>query len=431
MTDTKKTAQLRAEVKDNLMKVILPFWKNNLKDEIHGGFYGKVDGNMIPDLKAPKSVVLNCRLLWTYTRAWKMLDDNECGELARRAFEYIRDKFWDPVYKGAYWMLTADGEAGEAEKRAYGQAFLIYSMAEYYRASGDEQAKALAMETLELMNHHLLLPKGGYADSATRDWQRDEWVNIWVKNRNGDAMLLNSNMHFFEAILSLAEATGDERVIASLRRQLEFILDTVVDHDLHHLKAGMDENGDRTDDEINFGHDAECSYLLVQAAELIGDNGLVEKAKRTAVEIVNQIYEEGMDKTNGGVYYVASCRTGEINRSKIWWVEAEAVTAFFNCYQLTGQEKYLDAAISVWEYIKQNMVNHENGDWYAVGKNQFTDSQLQKQEKSLIKVFSNGEMAGKGKCPYHNSRMCYEIMERTTQYYTAENPLSNIIKKGD
>lgn len=412
LTQAEKIVKLKAEVLENLETMILPFWKSQMTDYVHGGFYGKIDGNMIPDLSAPKSVVLNCRLLWTYTRVWELLDDKECKALAERAFEYIRNKFWDPIYKGVYWMVTAEGEAAEIEKRTYGQAFLIYSMAEYYRVSGNVQAKELAMETLDLMNSHMLLDKGGYADSATRDWQRDDWVNIWVKNRQGDAMLLNSNMHFFEAILSLAEATGDMKVIASLRRQLEFILDTVVDHNLHHLKAGMDEDGNRTDDEINFGHDAECSYLLVQAAELIGDRILIDKARETAVEIVAQIYEEGLDKTNGGVYYISNCRTGEVNRSKIWWVEAEAVTAFFNCYQMTAQEKYLDASISVWEYIKGNMVNHENGDWYAVGKNICADSELREQEKSLAKVFSNGEMAGKGKCPYHNSRMCYEIIAR-------------------
>lgn len=403
---------LKENMERNVRECIMPFWRDNLVDVQHGGFYGRVYEDLRPDRESPKSVVLNCRLLWAYTRAHEMLGDPVYRELAERAYHYICDRFCDPVYGGAYWMVTAKGEPSEVEKRTYGQAFLIFAMAAYFRAYGDFEALDIARRTLALLHTHAWQTGGGYVDSLTRDWLRDDWVNVWIKNRDGAALLLNSNMHLFEAILELAEATGDVVVMQALREQLVFLLEDMVDENLHHMKAGVDDEGQRIDHEINFGHDCECSYLMTRAAALLGEDSLIQKARQTAQDIVCHVLAEGLDQENGGLYYIADAVSGAINRSKIWWVQAEGITAFFNMFELTGQERFLDAAMSMWAYIETNMVNREMGEWDAVGRNPRSDVSLKNDEKALRKVFTNVERAGKGKCPYHNSRACFEIMQR-------------------
>lgn len=147
MENHEKIQDLRDRMEKNLRQCILPFWRDYMPDDIHGGFYGRVDGNRIPDLSSPKSVVLNCRMLWTYSRAYSFYGNERDRELACRAYDYICKYFWDEVYEGVYWMVTCKGEPSEPEKRTYGQAFLIYSMSEYYRVFREPRARELAMKT--------------------------------------------------------------------------------------------------------------------------------------------------------------------------------------------------------------------------------------------------------------------------------------------
>lgn len=403
---------MKREMERNLTECILPFWREYVPDDVHGGFYGKVNGNREPDLASPKSVVLNCRILWTFSRAYEKFRDERDKVLAQRAFDYILRYFWDDSYQGVYWMVTCKGEPAEMEKRTYGQAFFIYSMAEYYRVFADPKALEFARKTYDLVRKYLKLADGGYADSATRDWILDEWVNVWVKNRMGAPKLLNSNMHLFEALLALAEVTNDLEIMESLRDQLLFLLDTAADETIGHMKAAMAADGSRLDGEINYGHDCECAYLILEAARLFQEAPLLQKAETVVNQMMEQVYKAGLDPVNGGMYYIADARTGEVNRSKIWWVQAEGVTAFFDAWQRTGNENYLKASVSIWNYIKQNLINQELGEWYSVGKNRRSDASLLEEESALKVVFTNDEMAGKGKCPYHNSRVCFEIMSR-------------------
>lgn len=414
--EAKKEAQaLSRRMEDNLKECILPFWRTYLVDEENGGFYGRVRADRTPVPKSPKSVVLNCRLLWTFTRAYEAFRDERDRQLARRAYSYIRRYFWDESYGGAYWMVTEKGEPSEPEKRTYGQAFLIYSMAEYYRVFRDEEAKRLAEQTLKLVNRHLKWESGGYRDSAARDWQKDPWVEVWVKNPAGAAKLLNSNMHLFEAILGLAEAIESAEVRDCLREELEFLLDTAMDWPCGHLKAGMAEDGTRLDGEINYGHDSECSYLMTKAARLLGDEVLIRRSEEAAVTLMEHVCQEGLDPVEGGMYYRSDQNTGETNRAKIWWVQAEGITACFHCWQITGDETYLKAARDIWNYTEEQIVNPTAGDWDSVGGTSVPDEAYQRDVKALRAVFSNEEKAGKGKCPYHNSRACFEIMECVKQ----------------
>ena len=237
MTDLERISGLQNRMKVNVETGILPFWRKYLTDEKNGGFYGRVCGDLTPDPDSPKSAVLNCRLLWTFSRAYALYKREEDRVLADRAFSYIRDYFWDKKYGGIYWMLTCKGEPSEPEKRTYSQAFLIYAMAEYYRVFQKEEALKMAMETFRLVNANMKWQNGGYRDSAARDWQQDDWVNLWIKNRTGAAKLLYSNMPLFEGILNLAETVQDECADRALRDELEFLLDTAMDRRWGHLKG--------------------------------------------------------------------------------------------------------------------------------------------------------------------------------------------------
>lgn len=413
MTTKEKMIDLRNRMENCVRENILPFWCDYMIDEENGGFYGKVNKDHTPDKTYPKAIVLNTRMLWAFTMAYEKFGDEKYKVLAKRAFEYIRDHFWDKEYGGVYWMLNYKGVPTEIEKRTYGQAFIVYSMAEYYNAFKDPEALEMAMTTFKLVQDHVKFDNGGYADSVARDWQFDPWVITWMMNKDGAMKLLNSHLHMFEATMTLYDATGDEYVKKVLREFLEFLLDVAVEKETHHLKAGMDRDGNRIDGEINYGHDAECCYLMTWSARLIGDPELIKKADAAALDIMDHVLAEGIDPINGGLYSDIDIRTGHLVKNKIWWTQCEGITSFFNCYQITGDEKYLDAAISIWDYTEKNVVD-PTGEWYAKGFNAVMDDEWKKQDQAF-NAFMGNEKASKAKCPYHNSRTCFEIMKRVDE----------------
>ena len=68
------------EVKEN----ILPFWQN-LIDEENGGFYGEADFYGKPNKSAGKGCILNSRILWTFSAAYRIFGDDGYKTCAQRS----------------------------------------------------------------------------------------------------------------------------------------------------------------------------------------------------------------------------------------------------------------------------------------------------------------------------------------------------------
>ncbi len=411
MTTTEKLLDLKQRMQTNLEECILPVWRDHAIDGVNGGYLGKINEDLSPDYEYPKALVLATRMLWTYCNAYRLLGDEKYKELAEIGFEYLKTKFWDEIYGGAYFMMTPDYQPLTLEKRTYGQAFIIYSFAEYYRTFGDQEALDKAMFVFRKCIETLKTPSGGYIDTIGRDWKYDPLGAVWWMNPHGAPLLLNSHLHLFEASIALFRVTGDPEVRTVLRDLLVFLMDKVVDHERHHLKAGMDTDGGRMDDEISYGHDSECSYLMTDAAKMLGEPELIQRATEIADDLMGHVLAEGIDTTYGGVFYEYRFRSDEMNRTKIWWVQAEALTGFVNAYAVTGKECYLDAARGVWDYVENNLVDHRYGEWFSYGPMPYTDEASIRYQKDR-EVRCGREKANRVKCPYHDSRTCMEIMER-------------------
>lgn len=417
MTPKEKCHALRDSMQKNLQNSILPFWAEHMVDEKKGGFYGCIDGDCQPDTTYPKAVVLNTRLLWTYSMAYRFFGEERYAKLAKRAHDYINEKFRDPIFDGVFWMLNHEGVPLEVEKRTYGQAFYIYAMAEYARCLNEPSAIEDAMRVFDKLRYAAKTDVGGYVDSLSREWEKDHWLNRWYMNTLGAPLLMNSHLHLIEGLMTLYSTTHYPEVGKILQELLEFILDHCVDYELWHLKAGMDANCNRIDDEISFGHDAECCHLLTAIARLLENETLIARADEISLQIMNNVLREGLDPVNGGLFYERYAKTGEINKIKIWWVQAEGIISFFNCYQITGDEKYLDAAINIWEYVEKHMIDRTYGDWFSLGQGDIMDVQTIEQIQARKGRFPNVK-ANKSKCPYHNSRACFEIIERVERMFS-------------
>ena len=385
---------LRQKVEKELLSDILPFWLTYAIDEEYGGFRGQISNDLTIDPHAAKGLILNARILWTFSKAYSTYKSPVYLATARRAYDYLTRYFWDSEFGGVYWMLDYLGKPHDTKKRIYGQAFTVYALAEYFHASGDAGAleKALRMvRSIESSSHDD--EHGGYFETYERDWtlakdQRLSDVDMDEKKS------MNTHLHLMEAYATLLRFHEDENVRLRLRELIEIFLDHVIDAASHHFIMFFDEEWRPRSNKISFGHDIEGSWLLCEAAEILGNPDILARVRKVAVEMAQTVFEQGLDSDGGLLYELNPTDT-----DKHWWPQAEAVVGFLNAYELTGQPHFLNAAERSWAFIEKYIVDHEHGEWFW----RVSKSGVPSQEQYKVDPW---------KCPYHNGRACVEVMQR-------------------
>ncbi len=392
------SARIRSELTAN----ILPFWIRHAADRGNGGFYGKISNDLRIDKESPRAAVINTRILWTFSAACR-LGDSSYRETADRAWAYIRDKFWDAEYGGVYWMVDYLGHPVSDRKQIYAQAFAIYAFTEYFRATGNTESLERAKELYRLIELKSFEPEyGGYLEACSRDWGALEDLRLSEKDLNSPKSM-NTHLHVMEAYTNLLRVWPDPSLRASQQALLEVTFDHIVDEATGHFRMFFDDRWNSLTDHVSFGHDIEGSWLIYEAAEVLGDAKLLDRARKLAVGMAQAVYEAGLDK-DGSLFYEANAKGELIDPNKHWWAQAEAVVGFYNAYQLSGEEHFLTAAQRAWEYIENKIVDRVHGEWYA--KLTPEGRPYTEQEDS------DACLVGPWKCPYHNSRVCYEMIER-------------------
>jgi N-acyl-D-glucosamine 2-epimerase len=282
-----KLDQLKNEISLNLTHNLLPYWSTRMVDTKNGGFYGRINANdkVFPD--EDKGGILNARILWTYSSAYRILKDTAYLRLATRSKDYIIAHFIDKKFGGAYRSVKSTGEPSDIRKQTYTQSFFIYGFAEYYRATGDKDALKTAKEIFELFEKYALDKiDDGYFEVFTRDWHRTHDMLIGERTAN-DEKTMNTHLHIMEAYTNLYRVWPDKRVADRLKDLVEIFLDKIVDTKTSHLICFMDKNWNRSSSMDSYGHDIESSWLLVEAAGLLNDPVLQQRVKETSIKIAN------------------------------------------------------------------------------------------------------------------------------------------------
>jgi len=388
----------REEVLAELKYDILEFWMKNVIDYDKGGFYGAVGGDGRPKPDAKKGVILASRILWTYSRAYIKFKDRQYLKTAELMYEYIIKHFVDKKYGGVYWMLNADGNIADPIKKFYGQAFAIYGFAEYAKASKRKQAMKNAMQLFSLMEKYGRdKTKGGYIDALAREWKPVKDTRLSTRDMN-TPKTMNTNLHVMEAYSALALHTGSKKVIKALENLVNVFIDRIIMQNSH-FGLFFDMDWKEASCKISFGHDIEGSWLLTEAAGIIGNKKFIDKVRPYSVRMAEAVMREAIDK-DGGIYSEKEAN-GHIHRDKEWWMQVEAMVGFMNAYEITKKEIFLEKSLSAWEYCKKYYLR-PGGEWYPnLDENNRPDKKR--------------DIAGPWKCPYHAGRACMEIAERIVE----------------
>jgi mannobiose 2-epimerase len=388
---------LEYEVKKELLEDILPFWINNVKNKKQGGFYGYIDNALNKDETAELGVILCTRILWTYSYAYRRLKDDKYKDMAYYAYSYIMENLWDKEFGGLFWSVTSKGEILVDKKQIYAQAFAIYSLSEFYRATGEEEALRKSREIFILIERYSYDSNvSGYFEACSREWGNLEDIRLSDKDMN-EKKSMNTHLHIMEAYTNLYRVWKDKLLYHKLKELIHTTIKYIIDKDSYHFKLFFDESWKVKSQVVSYGHDIEGSWLLHEAAEVLQDLETLQLCRDVSIKMAEVTLQEGIDE-DGGLLNEKH-ENGDLDKDKHWWPQAEAVVGFYNAFELTGKAEFLEAAYKIWNFIRNNQLDKVSGEWFWIAP--ISGDKYHKSPKVSM-----------WKCPYHNSRMCFEIIER-------------------
>mgnify|MGYP002745994498 CR=1 FL=1 len=391
----KITEDLQNEVQWELENNILPFWMNRMIDNEYGGFHGQITGNGQRVVHAPKGAILNARILWTFSAAYRLLRKPEYLETATRAKRYLIDKFYDQEFEGIYWELDYTGQPVQTKKQIYALGFAIYGLSEYNRATGDKEALDYAIRLFKAIEQYSFDPeKNGYMEAFTKDWKLIEDMRLSDKDEN-EKKTMNTHLHILEPYTNLYRVWKDARLERQLYNLIGLFTEKILDKDTSHLQLFFDNDWQSKYPVVSYGHDIEASWLLHEAARVLGDAGLIAEIE-PVVKKIAAAASEGLT-SDGGMIYEKNLTTGHIDGDYHWWVQAETVVGYYNLFRYFGDRGALQHSIDCWEFIKRHLTDDVHGEWFWSLR---ADGSLNRDD----------DKAGFWKCPYHNGRMCIELL---------------------
>ena len=392
---TRRFLHLKDEFSEELAS-LLDFWSSKGMDNTHGGFLGKIDHYGQVHLKANKGCILNTRILWTFSSAFRATKDERYELMAQRAFVYIKDHFWDKDLGGLFWELDYVGNPADKKKQAYVQGFGIYAFSEYYRAVGDEESLNLAKELYAILENNFLESEyGGYVEALTENWQAIDDMRLSNKDLN-TPKTMNTHLHILEPYTNLYRVWPEHKLKKSIESLLKLFSDKIYNQENHHLQLFFDLAWNSQFEEVSFGHDIEAAWLMNEASMVINEGVLREEIYKITNELVKATVAEGLD-TDGSVF---NDKRGEVlDTDKHWWPQAEAMVGFMDAFENNQDLDYLRHIEMLWSFIKNFLIDRENGEWFW-------------RVNAANVPITTEDKVGFWKCPYHNGRALMELIDR-------------------
>ena len=400
MDKIKLLKDLGERTERELMGNILPVWMERAVDRKGSGFIGGIDINGEPVPERNRASVINARILWTFSSVYLSYPKQEYLDMATRAYDYLFDKFWDKEYGGMYWILDCEGKPFDTKKQVYAQAFAIYALCEYYRAKPDPAVldkakmiyKMLEEKTFDKVNN-------GYFEVFSREWgplANDKMLPTDVVCDKS----MNTHLHVLEAYTNLYRVWKTPEVEERLRNLIRVTVDRIVDAKTGHFIMFFDKEWNSKVNRLSYGHDIEGSWLLYEAAEILGDEAILKEVRAVILRMADAVRAKTED-TPGIINEVDLDNPAHTDNDYVWWVQAEAVVGFLNAYELSGDENYLARAYNMWKFVDAHFVDDIKGEWFR------------RLSFERIKPKGNTMKADEWKAPYHNGRMCLEVIART------------------
>ena len=385
------------EARKHLLEKMLPFWEA-LKDDEFGGFYGYMGYDLKTDKRYVKGCILNSRILWFFSNAAMVLKDDSLRAYADHAFRFMTEHCLDRQNGGIYWAMNYDGTVNESIKHTYNQAFAIYALASYYDLTGNKEALKEAY-ALQSVIEEKCTDEYGYLEAFNEAF---EPIDNEKLSENGvmAEKTMNTLLHVLEAYTELYRVDKDVSTGEYLKKILETFAEKVYNPALHRQEVFFDRTWNTLIDLHSYGHDIETAWLVDRACEVLGDKALAAKMNVITEDLADRIYERAYVNHS----LLNECERGRDDTKRVWWVQAEAVVSFVNSYMKDrSRTDHLDAARDIFRYCMENQTDKRSGsEWFM-----WTDE--------TGAPIPDAPIVEPWKCPYHNGRMCMELIKRGEQ----------------
>ena len=392
-----QSCEFKETVRELLEENILKYWIEKVTDHENGGYLGRVDGHDIVHSHAPKGAVQNARILWAFSAAYRVLGNSEYLDAATRALDYFLDNFIDKEQGGVFWSLDYMGKPLDTKKQTYAIGFAIYGLSEYARATGSKRALESAIKLYYDIEEKAYDSKGnGYIEALTRDWQPIQDMRLSDKDENG-SRTMNTHLHIIEPYTNLYRVWKSEDLKKSILNLIDIFTEKLLNKETYHLDLFFDDKWHGKRNIESYGHDIEASWLLHETALVLGDEQVIKNIE-PIIRRIAKASDEGL-RPDGSMIYEHWKDNNTYDLQRQWWVQCESVIGHVNLYQYFQDEDAFAKAKQCWDYIQNNLVDKENGEWYWAILDDGT-------------INRSDDKAGFWKCPYHNSRMCLELLER-------------------
>lgn len=389
---------------------ILSFWMKFAIEKDGDGFYGATDLKGNPVKNAPKTSVLNARILWTFSEAAKNYKIAGYANVAERAYHVLDNYFEDKEFGGYFMSIDSQNQPLDTIKHTYAQAFVLYALSKYYELKpSDELAEKLKSYFLFLEEKTKDFANPGYFEAFTREW------NLYSENRmadNNEPRSMNTHLHIMEAYAAYYKVSKYELAGQRLKELLELFIQKIIRPE-GHLGIFFDEQFEEVEGSkgiCSFGHDIEASWLLWEAAEILEDKSIIEKMRPLAIKMLDAVDRVGVDK-DGGLFLESTRFGSHLRTNKHWWPQAETLVAFMNGFELTAEHKYWEKLKLSWDFIDMHVIDHENGEWFTK-VNRLGVPYLIEPEDDPSPYYRNDWKIDPWKCPCHNGRAMMELIKR-------------------
>ena len=385
----------------NLNECIIPFWKK-MKDDEFGGFFESLDNNLNLFKKANKSSIQTCRILWFFSNAYLLTKNEDCKEYAKHAYHFLNSHLIDKELGGVFWEVAFDGSSPDTTKTAFAISYAILALVSFAKINVEkdsEEAKNQAFE-LQTLLEEKYFTENGYVEVLKRDFSTLGKDKIFFSKGNfGGSKTMNTILHVIEAYSQLYEYFPNSFTENKIIYLLTFFENKCFNKEKNCLNIFFDDDFNKTNDYISFGHEAEASFLLRRAYEILEKSGiqnseLFNKIEKMCSSLIENVFSNAYE--DGSV--VDEVYDEDVKQRRIYWVQADSLLSFFYEAYKYNNEKYFSASKEIWNFIKNNLIDsRKESEWlYMIMKNN------KKSERPI--VFS-------WKAPYNNARMCFEILK--------------------
>jgi cellobiose epimerase len=371
-------------------------WYPLVVDKENGGYHTNLTYDFKIEPVQYKMIVTQARQVWTASKAAQLFENQIYADTAIHGFEFLRKLMWDSEFGGFYQMRDAQGKSSDYlgfydEKRTYGNAFGLYALAALYELTKDEKVIKFAKEAFQWIEHHAFDNKyKGYFQFLTREGKPFDRKSSYRTEAYDEIELgykdQNSSIHLLEAYTELYNVWKDEALKEKLLSLLLLVRDLITTQkgymnlffrpDWTHVSF---KNSSRKMimknlrlDHVSFGHDYETAFLILEASYTLGLKHDTETLK-VAKKMLDHAIVNGWDNEKGGFFDAGYYFDDEnvctiVQATKNWWAQAEGLNVLLIMSRIFPEnEIYYNYFLKQWEYIKNYLIDHENGDWFEGG----------------------------------------------------------------